>query len=174
MTSKQNQNIYLIGMMGSGKSTTGKLLANTLNRKFIDTDSLIELRSGKVVRDIFSQDGENRFREIESSVLLAVSKEVNLIVSTGGGILLKRANCDIIHESGTVILLYCQPDRLAGRITNPPERPLLKTDISIEQSLEDIWNSRKDLYHNNADFVVDTSLLSVAETVVRIVDLLRV
>jgi shikimate kinase len=171
MVKVSNKNIYLIGMMGSGKTTVGKMLAETLNRNFIDIDSLIEIGSDRTIMEIFEQDGEEVFRELESSILGDVSSDLNQIIATGGGIVLNRANCDLMHNTGTCILLYCVPDDLVGRLNNS-ERPLLESGDSIRISLDDIWESRKELYKNNADFIIDTSGINIADTVTTIIDLL--
>ncbi len=102
-------NIYLIGMMGCGKSTCGRLLAEKLGRRLVDTDRLIVERAGKSVSDIFAAEGEETFRDLETQVCRAIGRERNLIVATGGGLPLRAENRALLRESGTVVFLHRDP-----------------------------------------------------------------
>ncbi len=90
-------NVYLVGMMGSGKTTVGKLLAEKLNYRFLDTDILIETIAGKTIKQIFAQEGEAKFRELETQVLGEVSAYTRSVISTGGGVVLKAKNWSYLH-----------------------------------------------------------------------------
>ncbi|SHF21292.1 3-dehydroquinate synthase [Marinitoga hydrogenitolerans DSM 16785] len=143
--------IYLIGMMGSGKTTIGKILSNVLNKKFIDLDVEIEKRERKKIKMIFSQNGEKYFRDIETKILKKTESE-DAIISTGGGIILKKENREILKKHKT-FFLYVPIEELIKRV-NIENRPLLKDGKNI---LFKIWYERKELY-NKFDKVDLTNL----------------
>jgi len=119
--------IYLIGFMGSGKSTTGKNLASYLNWSFIDIDDRIESIADMKIQDIFSQKGETYFRQIESEALLSTLSESDTVISTGGGTPCFGSNMNFMLENGLTIYLKMTPSDLERRLLNSPdERPLLK------------------------------------------------
>ena len=115
-------NIYLIGMMGSGKSTVGKTLSKKMHKPFIDLDSEIEKGIGNNISEIFDIDGEEQFRKMETKQLKQYSKS---IVACGGGIILKDENRDFINENGITILLTASMEELSHRLSNSGNRPLL-------------------------------------------------
>lgn len=102
-------NIYLIGMMGCGKSTCGRLLARKLGRRLVDTDQLIVDRAGRSVSEIFAAEGEEAFRDLETLVCRECGKETDLVVATGGGLPLRAENRALLRESGTVVFLHRDP-----------------------------------------------------------------
>jgi shikimate kinase len=132
----QGLNIYLIGMMGSGKSTTGKLLAERLGYRFIDTDTSIEHLVGQSVTEIFQTVGEGEFRQIETQVLAEISAYTRLVVATGGGIAIKQENWNHLHQ-GLVIWLDPSLDILIERLEGDDDRtrPLLARlpELAIER-----------------------------------------
>jgi shikimate kinase/3-dehydroquinate synthase len=132
--------IYLIGMMGSGKTTIGKILSDILNKKFIDIDEEIEKDQNMKINEIFSKNGEKYFREIESRILEKTENE-NAIISTGGGIILKEKNRKILNNHKT-LFLYVPVEELIKRI-EIENRPLLKKG---KEKLYEIWDKRKKLY----------------------------
>jgi len=111
------KNIYLIGMMGSGKSTVGKILSKKMKKPFIDLDSEIEKTGGKSVSEIFNGNGEEKFRQMESEQLKQYSESV---VACGGGIVLKDENRHFIKENGIAILLTASMKELSQRLSNQP------------------------------------------------------
>ncbi len=120
-------NVFLVGMMGAGKSTLGRLLASRLSYQFLDTDSLIEACTGKTIPEIFASDGEAPFREVERKVLAQVAAYKRLVVATGGGIVLDSLNWSYLH-AGIVVWLDAPVDMLFERIVaSPVLRPLLHT-----------------------------------------------
>ena len=121
----RNSNIYLLGFMGVGKSTVGKLLAEKLDRQFFDIDDLIVESAGKPIAKIFEEDGDEHFRQFESYMLKNVAEEKNAVISCGGGIVMKNENMKIIHETGTGVFLSAAIDTLIERIGEATERPLL-------------------------------------------------
>lgn len=121
----RDASIYLVGMMGSGKTTLGEMLAARLHRPFVDTDDLIEARTGSSVRELFHRWGEARFRELEWECLLEVSQERFLVVALGGGAVTRAACRRVIRETGFSIYLKVRPETILARLPEHPERPLL-------------------------------------------------
>ncbi|WP_206076345.1 shikimate kinase [Marinitoga lauensis] len=132
--------IYLIGMMGSGKTTIGKLLSEVLNKEYIDFDTEIEKLEGKTINRIFSEYGEEYFRNIESKVLFNTENK-DAIISTGGGVILKEKNRKLLKKHNT-FFLYASVDELIKRVETE-NRPLLKEG---KEELYKIWHNRKVLY----------------------------
>jgi len=152
--SRHQNNLYLVGFMGSGKSTVGPLLATRLKWKFVDADEQIEKQAGKTIPEIFETGGEGEFRTLESKVLAELSKEKDLVVAVGGGGLEK--NNDILRDSGMMIYLEAGVQCLAGRVKHS-NRPLLKglAGEELESRIEELLDQRMDLYES-ADLVVDS------------------
>lgn len=123
-------NIVLIGMMGSGKTTTGQILAEQLNYKFFDTDSLIEQLADQSINDIFAQSGETTFRELETKVLSELSSYRQLVIATGGGIVLNPMNWSYLRH-GLVVWLNVETDLIWARLQDEQTRPLLKTESPL-------------------------------------------
>jgi shikimate kinase len=140
----QNLNIYLIGMMGCGKSTIGQLLAEQLQYKFFDTDHLIEQVSRQSVNDIFAMAGEEEFRSIEAKVLAEISAYTKLVVATGGGIVLRRSNWGYLQQ-GLVVWIDVPAAVLWTRLAADESRPLLRTEHP-QATLEQLLESRRQRY----------------------------
>ena len=145
-------NIYLIGMMGSGKSTLGKTLSEKIQKPFVDLDSEIEKTGGKSVSEIFNQDGEDHFRKLESEELKQYSESV---VACGGGIILDEENRQYINENGVAVLLTASMDELFKRLSDSNNRPILP-DENTEKALTNLWLERKKDYLNTSDFLIET------------------
>jgi len=145
-------NIYLIGMMGSGKSTVGKTLSEKMHKPFIDLDSEIEKGTGKNISEIFDIDGEEQFRKMETKQLKQYSES---IVACGGGIVLKDENREFINENGATILLTASMEELSYRLSDSGNRPLLADD-NTEEALTKLWLERQLHYLNTADCTIET------------------
>jgi shikimate kinase len=145
-------NIYLIGMMGSGKSTLGKTLSEKIQKPFIDLDSEIEKATGKSITEIFDIDGEEQFRKMETKQLKQYSES---IVACGGGIVLNNANREFINENGIAILLLATMGQLAQRLSSSNNRPLLADD-NMEEALTKLWLERLIDYLDTANFTIET------------------
>jgi shikimate kinase len=145
-------NIYLIGMMGSGKSTLGKTLSEKIQKPFIDLDSEIEKATGKSITEIFDIDGEEQFRKMETKQLKQYSES---IVACGGGIVLNNANRKFINENGIAILLLATMEQLAQRLSSSNNRPLLADD-NMEEALTKLWLERLIDYLDTANFTIET------------------
>lgn len=149
------KNIVLIGFMGSGKSTVGRILAGRLERRFVDTDAQIEERTGKSIERIFGEDGEERFRELERRVVETVCSGEQQIISAGGGVVLGPENIRRLKEGGgTVVYMRLSEEELVERAKRLRGRPLLGTG-DREASVRDLLKVRKELYENAADVIVD-------------------
>ena len=139
------RSLYLVGMMGSGKTSTGRPLAERLGYGFVDADAVIEQAAGCSIPDIFDRDGEAGFRSLESQVLSAISQRHSLVVATGGGVVTQPENWGMLH-SGIVIWLDVVPDQLLQRLNaDSTVRPLLQTD-DPEAALNALLNERRPLY----------------------------
>lgn len=148
-----NKNIILIGFMGCGKSTTGKLLSEMLQYELIDADAFIENATNMKISDIFAKYGEKWFREQESFALECMTDGEKRIISTGGGVVETPANREILKNGGTVVYLKSTVDRLWSRVGKDPKRPLSK-DLNGFMRL---FNKRKPVYEDWADIVIDTA-----------------
>lgn len=148
-------NIYLIGMMGSGKSATGKALAALLDYEFVDLDATIVEKEERTIPEIFSQSGEPYFRSVESTLLREQAAKKNTVVATGGGIILREENVRGMRFSGKVILLAASADTLWQRLRYSKDRPLLNKPDPLG-ALQQILNDREALYENACDFKVVT------------------
>ena len=120
-------NLYLVGMMGSGKSTIGKHLAHTLSYRFIDTDEVIVQATSQSINQIFAEQGEATFRDIETQVLAQVAPYTHTVIATGGGMVIKQENWSYL-QSGLVVWINVSVDELIARLSRDRSRPLLKTD----------------------------------------------
>ena len=164
-------NIYLIGLMGSGKTTLGKSLAKKLNRPFIDTDQLIEQKSGVDVSMIFEFEGEKGFRERETKLLSEIALKKEHIVSTGGGIILSKYNRDVIAKSGIIFYLKTQPAELLIRLQNDKTRPLLQ-GANLKEKLTKIYAERSTLYEMTADYIIETKNKKISQILTNIEEIM--
>jgi len=137
-------NLYLIGLMGTGKTTIGSLLAQEFSYRFIDTDAVIVQAAGKSVNEIFAQDGETAFRQLESNVLAQVCAYTNLVIATGGGIVLQQENWGYLHH-GLVVWLDVPVEVICQRLTEDTTRPLLQ-DADPQDKLRSLLSQRRSLY----------------------------
>ena len=167
-------NLFLIGMMGSWKSTVGCKLAEALEMEFVDMDDAIEEMTEMKVADIFREFGEKRFREMETAFFIEKSKKSGQIFSTGGGIILEEENRKVLQNNGICFLLDASPQTLAGRIHNTTKRPLLRANNNIEDRLQTIWNDRSKFYNDCAHHVIKTDELNPFQVLDEIIKILEV
>jgi len=164
------RSLYLVGMMGSGKTSTGRPLAERLGYGFVDADAVIEQAAGCSIPEIFERDGEAGFRSLESQVLSAISQRHSLVVATGGGVVTQPENWGMLH-SGIVIWLDVVPDQLLQRLNaDSTVRPLLQT-ADPEAALNALLNERRPLYAE-ADLTVvinDETPEAVADGILQLV-----
>lgn len=148
------RHLWLIGMMGAGKSTVGRRVAARTDMPFIDTDEEVIRRSGSTITEIWERDGEAGFRGLEREVILAVAAGPPAVVATGGGVVMREENVEVMRSIGTVVWLRAGLAALAARIEDGAGRPLLASDVQAE--LASLFDERNEMYVTSADAVVDT------------------
>ena len=159
------KNIILIGMSGSGKTTVGEFVSKKLNMKFMDTDDIIVFNRDMTIECIFNKYGEKYFRNLEKKVIKEISLKNNIVISTGGGVVLNKANMDALREKGIVFFLKARMDTLVKNIENSfqTHRPLLKNNNKLDYTIKEIYKEREKLYFNNADYIIKIDNKSVEE-----------
>ncbi len=160
--------LALIGFMGTGKSSVGLELAKRLNYQYIDIDHEIEKGTGLTISEIFSKDGEAYFRKLESDLLKELSKSDNLVLSTGGGIVLSSQNRELLQEKTIPILLQASVEEIFNRVKDDSERPLLSVADPLEK-IKQLFKKRNKFY-NEFDIKVNTDRLEIDEVVDMIMD----
>ena len=166
-------NIYLTGFSGAGKSVSGRMASKKLGWAFVDTDDLIEQRAGKPVPQIFAHDGEERFRDIESGVLLDVSAGVRQVIATGGGVPVDPSNRKLMQETGIIVRLKASPEMIHERLSGGKRRtrtlrPLLGDDAPVER-VRKLLRQRESAY-SQADFTINTDVRAHADVAQDIVN----
>jgi shikimate kinase len=172
----KNHIIYIIGFMGSGKTTAGKNLASTLGWSFVDLDKKIELHTGKTIPEIFAQNGESYFREQESFLLRTLKTASDTIISTGGGTPCYGDNMDFMLENGLTLYLKMKPEELMNRLSaSNSDRPLIK-DLNrrelrffIEEKL-----AVREKFYDRSDLVADGSDPDIKEICTLVKEMLKI
>lgn len=162
-------NIFLIGLMGAGKTTIGRQLAQALGKEFLDSDHEIEARTGVNIPLIFELEGEAGFREREAAVIDELTARENIVLATGGGAVLREENRRYLKQRGKIVYLRATVDQLLERTRKDKNRPLLQTE-DPRARLEALLEEREPLYLGLADLVVSTgqgSIHKVVETIQR-------
>lgn len=161
---KAFSNILLIGMRGSGKTTTGKILAEKLGKKFVDMDIYLEEKYGQKVRDIVLSHGWEHFRKLESEACKELSKKQDCVISSGGGIVLDEKNMELFRPDAITFLLKADPKILSKRISTDKNRPELSAQPTLIGELGEVWEDRKEKYYAHADFIIETTDISPKQT----------
>ena len=151
--------IFIVGLMGSGKTSVGKILAKKVDRNFFDTDQEIIKNEKLDISQIFNKYGEDYFRELEHAILKKIISNEGSIVSTGGGIVLKKENIDIMKDNGIIIFLNIDVETQIARIKNKKNRPLLKNS-NLEDDLKNMKNDRDKIYESISNFKIDVSRIT--------------
>lgn len=159
----QGKPIFLVGMMGAGKTTLGKTLARKLAWEFVDLDHELEARCGVPVATIFEIEGEQGFRKRESMLVDEYTQRNNIVIATGGGAILDPTNRENLKQRGIVIYLRADAKELFRRVEFDRKRPLLQTS-NPRQSLENLLNQRDPLYSETAHLIFDTENLPITNT----------
>ena len=165
-------NIFIVGPMGSGKSTVGKLISDELFFNFFDTDGEIETRTGASIDWIFDLEGEEGFRKRESEMLEEMVKKNSIVLSTGGGIVLSKINRELLSSRGTVFYLSTPISTQVERTSKDKDRPLLKNG-DPSHILTKLHEERKDLYKNVSDHIIDTENKSSQEVAAEIIKVVK-
>ena len=166
-----SENIYLIGFMGTGKSTVGKILADKLGRTFCDLDEMITEKSGKTITEIFDSVNEEGFRKLEAEVLKEVTENDNLVVSTGGGVVVTHGNLEMMQDKGKVITLMASAEAIFDRIKDDRGRPLMQVDNPFDEIKKLLFERAS--FYIKGDYVADTSEASPEETAEEIIGFLN-
>jgi shikimate kinase len=158
------KNIILTGFMGTGKSSIGTKLAERLNREFVDMDREIEKLTGMTISQLFRRYGEVRFRSEEKLMAKKLAGKRELVVATGGGVVLDQENIQVLRENGIVVCLVADPEEIFQRVSRKKgTRPLLKKNLTVDDIIA-MLEERKPFYEN-ADYVVETSGRSIDSVV---------
>lgn len=171
--------VYLTGFMASGKSTIGPILANTLGWSFLDLDKVIEDETGKSIRLIFEEQGENYFRELETETLRKLSTYSEYIVSLGGGTIASEVNLEILKSTGYLVYLETSPEEAYKRLRFKRDRPALLFDGDEEPTRAEFLQKisslleKRTVYYNQADFKVNTDNGYVGKTVDKLVSIIQ-
>ena len=153
---KDTKNIFLIGLMGSGKTTIGRILSKTLNKKFYDSDHVVEEKTGVKVPLIFEYEGEVGFRKREESVLKDLVCHKDIILATGGGVILSKNNCKLLADNGHVVYLKSNCEDLVARMAGDQSRPLLQ-EGDLKKTLESLFEFRDPMYASISDYIIETA-----------------
>ncbi|MCB1091162.1 MAG: shikimate kinase [Verrucomicrobiae bacterium] len=167
------RNVVLIGFMGTGKSSVGRRVADSLGFEFVDTDHIVTELAGKSIPRIFADDGEERFREWESEALRRCATREGQVIATGGGIVTQPRNHDLLCRAGYVIWLKAAPEIVLRRVARNQERPLLQTEDPLS-TIRELLESRLELYRACAQEEVNTTDLTLEETAHGITESARV
>ena len=160
-------NFYLVGLMGAGKTSVGRVLAKRLRKRFLDSDHEIERRTGVRIPVIFEIEGEAGFRRREAAVIQELVSQTDIVLATGGGAVLDAENRRILHATGTVVYLRAAPSELWFRTRHDRNRPLLCTPDPLAR-LEELHRERDPLYCETAHLIVDTGNQAIRNLVARL------
>lgn len=168
------RNIILTGYMGSGKSTVGKNLSKLNGCVFADTDEMIEQQQGRSINDIFAQEGEEAFRNMETALLKQFINEgrEGLVISTGGGMPVREENRRLLNQLGTVVYLKAAPETIYDRLKGDTKRPLLRCEDPLTR-IREMLAKRAPFYEAGARYIVEVDRLRQAETEQRIMDMVE-
>ena len=147
-------NIALIGFMGSGKTTIGRILARSLDMKFIDIERCISMKEKRTIPEIFEEHGEKYFRDLERSIIEEESKDNNIVISTGGGAIIDNVNIKNLKSTSFVVYLDCDVNTIYERVKRSKTRPLLTNSEDMLQTIQDLYDKRQTLYKISSDFSI--------------------
>ncbi len=172
MMQNSTNNIFLVGLMGSGKTTIGRSLAKKLNLRFLDADQQIETRTGASIPLIFEIEGEASFRQREADVIRDLTAQQGIVLATGGGAVLNETSRQLLRERGTVIYLRASVASILQRTSHDKNRPLLQT-ADPRAKIETLSRERAPLYQEVAHIIIETGRLNVHSVVQNILTQLQ-
>lgn len=150
-----NNNIYLIGFMGVGKSTVARKLAEKTNARQLEMDAELEREQGMAITEIFSRYGEDYFRDLETELIRKLSGKYGLVVSCGGGSVLRAENAALMKKNGLIVLLTAEPETIYERVKDSKNRPVLNGRMNVGY-IRELMETRRECYERAADIVVST------------------
>ena len=168
---KRKPNIVLVGFMGTGKTSVGRRLASQLRMRYVDTDSVIEKDSQRQISDIFEQDGESVFRQLESDAVNKVSELDNHVISTGGGVVLRAENLEFLKRNGVVFCLMATSEEIWERVKHETHRPLLKAPNPVKKIHEMLKD--REAYYALADCMIRTDGVPIERVTDKIIEVFR-
>lgn len=169
---KNTQNIFLIGFMGAGKSSIARELAKKLQMSIVEMDQRIVEEQGMTINEIFEKFGEDHFRDIESQLILDLGNTEPVIVSCGGGVVIRPENSQYMKKSGKVVFLTAKPETIFERVCHSKDRPILNGNMNVE-FIADLMGKRLPLYEAAADVMIHTdgkSIAEIAEEIIKAVE----
>jgi shikimate kinase len=164
-------NIVLTGFMGTGKTAVGRELSRLLNMKLVDVDTEIEKSEQMTINEIFKQFGELRFREIETEMIRELSERKDVIISTGGGAVLRQENVDILRKQGIIVCLMATPETILKRTSHSSHRPLLQVEDPFGK-IKELLDFRRPFYEK-ADIMIDTDGKTPRQIAEEIIDKIK-
>jgi shikimate kinase len=164
---RQVQNIALIGFMGTGKSSVGQIISNQLHFSFLDTDHVIEARVGKTISEIFAQDGEPAFRDLERRIVKGLETRKKTVISTGGGLPANDDNLVSLKSHALVVCLWASPETIWERVHNQTHRPLLNEPDPLAK-IRSLLAAREPFYRQ-ADVLINTEMRSLREVTLQVI-----
>ena len=165
------KNIVLVGFMGAGKTSVAKHIADVLEREFISTDELIEEKAGISINKIFKEMGEPHFRELEHDVIQEISRQEDLVIDAGGGVVIDASNIENLRKNGVVFCLNATPEELLKRTEKETHRPLLKVKNPLLE-IRKILRCRM-AYYEKADHQIDTTAKSIDQISKKIIEIYK-
>ena len=164
-------NIALIGFMGTGKTSVGRLVAEQLHFDYLDTDEVIQSRTGRTITEIFSTDGEAAFRKMEQELVVELAARTKTVIATGGGLPMNPQNLVSLKTHALVVCLWASPEKIWERVKNQTHRPLLH-DPDPQKKIRELLAAREPFYRQ-ADVLLNTDLRSVREVAQQVVHQFR-
>ena len=165
-------NIFLIGFMGTGKSTIASVFSNKYKMEIVEMDEMLAERERMSIPDIFEKYGEMYFRNLETEYLKEIKQMTNRIISCGGGVVLRQENVSLMKENGKIVLLTASPEEIYERVKNDNERPLLKGRKSVE-AIKELMEARRAKYEAAADIIISTDGKAAEEICDELMDKLK-
>jgi shikimate kinase len=163
---RQIRNLALIGFMGTGKSSVGRMVADCLHFTFLDTDHVIEARAGKPIKEIFAQDGEPAFRDWEARIVEELTHRRKTVISTGGGLPTRETNLNSLKGHALVICLWASPEAIYERVRDHSHRPLLNNTDPLAKIRELL--AVREAHYRQADVLVNTEMRSIREVAMQV------
>ena len=164
-------NIILVGFMGTGKTSVGRRLSLRLRMTYVDTDEIIEQTTGRRITDIFAQHGESYFRELESEAVRKVSDLDEHVISTGGGVVLRTRNLEVLKRNGVIFSLTATSEEIWARVKGETHRPLLRAPNPVEKIREML--KAREAYYALADYIIQTDGVSIGQVTNEVIEVFQ-